>query len=174
MGVDRNVHTGVYLIVDGAVSETIERVVNTYSNEDCFKNKDNKDLKDERYCSACGSVVAPKTYQKMFTINARSFLNDLIYDDKFEEDELCWTDPMGCGGGVFIPNYRTPFEKERRSAEKDPILERYDDVTDLTGINSADEIFWFREKYEDLINQFRDKFGKDNVRVGWGVVKWYS
>jgi hypothetical protein len=175
MGVSKNTSIGAYLLVHGVITETIEEAVNTCSNEECGQHQSNRDLKGKGFCSVCGSKVAPKIYSKEIKKHARSFLDDLIWDDKFEEDELSWTDPMGCGGGVFIPNYASPFEKERRSnAGKDKILDSYDEVTDLTGINSSEEVDWFKEKYSDLIKQFEDNFGKDNVRVGWGVIEWYS
>jgi len=179
MSVDRNSHIGVFLIVDGEIIETTEECVNTCSNNECNNHKSNKDFTGEKFCSSCGSKVAPKIYKHERKIDAYRFLDNLIYEDKFEEDELCWTDSMGCGQGVFIPNYSTPFDLKRkeghsRMKKEGDVIHKYDDVTDLTVNHSTDEIFWFKEKYEDLINLFRDNFGKDNVRVGWGVVEWYS
>lgn len=175
MGVEMNSRIGVFLIVDGKITETSEECVNTCSNENCDNHKRNKDFTGEKFCSSCGSKVAPKIYKHELKIDANRFLNNLIYEDKFEEDELCWTDSMGCGQGVFIPNYVSPFESERRKeVGKDELLNKYDDVIDLTGIDSTEEIAWFEEKYKDLIKMFQDNFGKDNVRVGWGLVEWYS
>lgn len=173
MSVDRSIHIGVFLVVDGEIVEFLEESVNTCSNEECEKYKNNTDFKGEKFCSSCGSKIKPKIYNREIKLDADRFLDNLIYDDEFEENELLWTDPMGGGSGVLIPNYITPFDLKRR-ADKDKLFDKYHEVTDLTVNHSTEEIFWFKEKYEDLIKKFRDNFGKDNVRVGWGIVEWYS
>ena len=171
MGVDRNTSIGPYMIVLGEKVEEIERSANACSDKECDNYKSNKEI-SEKFCSKCGSTVKPKLFKEEYKRDAYKLLWDLEDEGIIDEEEFCWTDPMGCGGGVFLANESSPFEIKRR--KNDDGIKGYDEVIDLTGINSSEEITWFNERYKKAIDIFKKEFGEDNVKIGWGVIEWYS
>jgi len=174
MGVDRNTSIGPYMIVRGEVMEKVKDTVHTCSNVKCENYQENKNLKKEKFCSKCGYLVAEKEYSYEHKIDAHSLYNEITYNsEEFDEDALCWTDPMGCGGGVFIANYHSPYDKKMMQ-RKDELLSKYDEVVDLSDVDPQSEINWFNKEYKGIIDTFKEKFGEESVKVGWGVVDWYS
>ena len=173
MSVDRNTNIGAYMIVDGEKTEMIERSVNTCSNEDCKNYKSNKNC-DGKFCSICGSLVKPKTFEEEYKTGPRDVYDYLAYEDDengVDENDLCWTGQVDCSGGVFISNECSPFEKKRENTR---LADKYNGVTDLTDIDLSEEIGWFNKKYKTIIDTFKKEFGEDSVKIGWGVIEWYS
>lgn len=167
MGVDTNLHIGPYLIVKGEKSEMKKREVWTCTNTDCETHKANKVyVVSQNFCAECGREIGVKQYEEEFKTDAHSLILNKYYELC---DELSWTDPMGCGGGVFISNHYSPFDKERSSGDDDN-----EEITDLTNVNIKAEIDWFNTKYKTILDIFRKEFGEDSVEVRWGIIEWYS
>lgn len=162
MGISTNIHIGPYMIVTGEKIEMIDREIRTCSNKKCETYKINQEyVKSQNFCAECGSEIAIKKYKEKWVSDPHQLISDEPYDDF--SDELCWTDPMGCNSGVFIANHEAPFDKDRD-----------EDLVDLTSVNIQEEIEWFKNKYKDIIEIFHKEFGKNSVKIKWGVISWYS
>lgn len=152
------------MIVTGSKIELVESEVNTCSNLGCEINQKNKRFaKQEKFCFKCGSIVMEKKYQEKYELKPYNLLFNEPYREKFE-NELCWTDPMGCGeDGTFISNKISPFDRNIHG-----------EIFDLTNVDMKAEIQWFEKTHEEVIAIFKKEFGENSVIIKWGVNNWYS
>lgn len=167
MSVDTNIHIGPYMIVKGKKTEMLDREVLTCSNKKCETYKKNQVYSEkQKFCAECGQPVAIKKYKEKWVSDAYDLITDEPYEEEFL-DELTWTDPMGCGSGVFIANENSPFDKNRGDIEDD-------DIVDLEDLEPKKELEWFKKRYKKIIDVFKKELGEKSVTIKYGMFKWYS
>lgn len=166
MGTSTNIHIGPYMIVTGKKTEKIDREVLTCSNKKCQTYKDNQPYTDkQKFCAECGHPVEIKNYKENYVSDAYDIINDEPYDEEFV-DELCWTDPMGLGDGVFIQNESSPYSKKRKDID--------DGVVDYEDMKPVEEKEWFEKRYKKIINVFKKELGENSVQIKYGIFEWYN
>ena len=166
MGTSKNIHIGPYMIVKGTKAEIIDREILTCSNRYCQSYKDNERyMEKEKFCEKCGHPVETKKYKENCIFDAFDILNDEPYNEEFV-DELCWTDPMCLGEGVFIQNESSPYSKKRR--ELDEGIVNYEDM------KQKEEKEWFETRYKKIIDIFKKELGDDSVQIKYGIFEWYN
>jgi len=164
MGVDTNNTIGPYMIVRGVKTKSVKKNTYTCINKKCETNRLKQVyVSSQNFCAECGAKVDFVEHEVENTIDA----SDLYYNNSDFVDELCWTDPMGCGKGVFIPNHYCPIERNSS-------VEGYESVVDLMNVDIRGEINWFNERYKAVIDMFKKELGEDSVEVRWGTIEWYS
>ena len=125
MGVSTNIHIGPYLVAEGKKIVDVDELVNTCCNEKCVNYISNKEVKS-KFCASCGSSAnTPKKFTVATEVQANDYLSSICSDD------LCYTDPMGGTGGIFISNKRSPYDLK---------FDEYEEEIDLYSIVTGKQI----------------------------------
>lgn len=162
MGVDKNISLGPYLVAEGKKIVSVNVSHRACDNDKCKKYR-KKASNDEKFCTKCGTEIKKIS----FTVDEEQDARDLLDENDFL-DELVYTDPMLGESNIFLANHRSPFDNDGRSQ-----LDESGDV-DISKLNIAAEIEWFKERYKKVLDVLIENFGEENVQIKWGVVVWYS
>ncbi len=155
MGMDLTTHLGPYLLVNGKLTKTKTKVRRACPNHP-------KRTTDNKFCSTCGTAIESIEYEDVQTTTPRDFYYDNL-DDKLN----------ACGEekNLFISNEHFPEEIRIDTNTNESAIELAEPI--LGGLADR-QIAWFKKEYDNEIDAFVVAFGKDNVKIGWGFVSYWS
>lgn len=161
MGMSQSIYLGCYLIVKVPQKE-IEETSKVCGNPDC---KQFKKTMSSPFCASCGQPqsVIPN-YKKVPLLHLSTFLCDKLNESLM----TCYLSDrkLPAGENVVIPN--------RRSYRDSDHFSDYDGVIPLEKDIVQKDHEWFEEYYKTELIELKKTLGEDNVKIHWGVVKWYS
>lgn len=153
MGYDRSVQIGPYLEVKGKIEKNVAKVKRVCPNHKSRQTKD-------KFCSLCGTLVENVDFNEVETITPKQ----LLRSESENSDDLYSPEGMS----VFISNLNPPNNISVDYYDYDSI-----DLSDKAEVMSI-QLDWFKSKFSEEIKLFVDNFGKENVKVCWGVLVYWS
>jgi len=119
------------------------------------------------YCTECGNKLAIRTRTDKSKVVNETFDKDLleVVDDRLSE--ICFEFPVK-GSCIFIPNRDWPREFCIGRESTGEVLR-----LDTAAVDSKSETAWFKEAYQEEIEQAGEIYGSDNVDIRWGVLQDY-
>lgn len=153
MGVSKSTIIGPYLNVEGKIElekVKVKRVCPNHSDKET----------SDKFCSKCGSEVISVEFIDRKKVTPAQF----SWSNTDFGDEI-WS-PEGYDN-VFIPSMYPPNNIK---------VDEDGDFVDLSNCSDTInlQVDWFKANFSKQISLFEDNFGKENVKVMWGVASYWS
>jgi hypothetical protein len=157
MGVDKLIYIGPYLEVSGRIE------IDKIKIKRICPNHPEKESKD-KFCSKCGEEIKNVEYSEIRKVDPVQFMYQSFQNGSIKEDDL-WS-----------PEY---FNSQILPNKYIPNKIKIDDNGGFADISNSldkmnDQIQWFKENFRKEILIFENAFGKDNVKILWGIASYWG
>lgn len=139
-------------------------------NENCDRYNKKLTIKTPKFCSECGFEIKD---DKEENVKVLEFFEGPITDDSLV-DFARYDDMMIPGHHIIIPNWQSLTSKELSSFDKqedDTISIKYLEQDYKQIFENIEE---FKNKNSTSIKLIEDFYGKENVKIHWGIFQSYS